>query len=186
VSVNNYDYSKIERKEKFTRDKKKYEKDFFGSLAISNLDTFSVEGLENDSLPLVQNAKLDYNLNKTGDYYLLNYNLFTGLTKNPFVSEQRFSDINFGCEHSYLLNGTIQLADKLVPEALPKSVRLLMPDKSMSVAREVKQVDNTLLVGVRITFTRSEYGADDYLDVQAFYKQMLELLNEPIVLKAKL
>lgn len=185
VSVNNYDYSKIERKEKYNRDKKKYEKDFFGSMAISNLDTFSVDGLENDSLPIIQTAKLDFNLNQTGNYYLLNYNLFTGLNKNPFISEQRFSDINFGCEYSYLLNGTISLPENLIPEALPKSIRLLMPDKSMTMTREVMQLDNKLQVGVRITFTRSEYSADDYPDVQAFYKQMLELLNEPILLKAK-
>ncbi|MDQ6814163.1 MAG: DUF3857 domain-containing protein [Bacteroidota bacterium] len=185
VAVDNYDYSKIERKEKYNRDKKGYEKDFFESLPATHLDTFAIDGIDNDSLPIHHTAKLEYNLDKTGDYYLLNYNLFTGLHKNPFINEQRFSDINFGCEHIYLITGTINLPKNLTPEALPKSLRLLIPDKSMTLIREVNQIENTIQISVRISFAKSEYGADAYPDVQAFYKQMLDLLNEPIVLKAK-
>ena len=185
VSVNNYDYSKIERREKYNRDKKSYEKEFFKSLPITHLDTFTIEGIEDNSLPITQTARIVYNLDKSGDYFLLNYNLFTGINKNPFIRPHRFSDINFGCEHAYTVTGLFKLPKNLTPEALPKSLRLLMHDKSMSVIREVTQKENTIQIGLRISFAKSEYGADDYPNVQAFYKQMLELLNEPIVLKAK-
>lgn len=184
--VNNYDYSKIERKEKYKRNKNKYEKEFFDPYILTTADTFTVSGLESDSLPLRQSVKLNnYVLNKTGDYYLLNTNLFTGLNKNPFISEHRFSDINFGCRYSYILSGIFNLPANLTPEALPKNIRMVIPDKSMSLTRQVQQNENAIQIAVRITLNKTEYSADDYPQVQAFYKQMLELLNEPIVLKAK-
>lgn len=185
AAVNNYDYAKIERKEKYNSNKKKYEKDFFEAYTLPAPDTFSVNGLEFDSLPLHHDVKLNYALNKTGDYFLLNYNLFTGFNKNPFITEQRFSDINFGCRYSSLLNASFKLPENLSPETLPKNIKLVMPDKSMTIIRQVQKTENTIQVGVRIDFYKTEYSAIDYPEVQGFYKQMLELLNEPIVLKAK-
>lgn len=185
AAVNNFDYAKIERKEKYNNNKKKYEKDFFESFSLTAPDSFSVAGLEFDSLPLHHDIKLNYTLNKSGDYFLLNYNLFTGLNKNPFITEQRFSDINFGCNYSCTLSGTFNLPENLSPETLPKNIKMVTPDQSMLVIRQVQQSENKIQVGVSINFSKTEYSAADYPEVQAFYKQMLELLNEPIVLKEK-
>jgi hypothetical protein len=77
------------------------------------------------------------------------------------------------------------LPDNLVPEALPKSIKLVMPDKSMTVTRLVQQVGNTIQVGIRIDFLKSLYGVEEYPELQSFYKQMVDLLKEPIVLKTK-
>jgi hypothetical protein len=186
ASVNTYDYGKIKRKNKFLNDRKKYEREFLEPYTPTIADTFNVSNLESDSLPLLHNIKLpNYTLAKTGDYLLLNYNLFTGLSKNPFITEQRFSDINFGCRYGWTFSGTFSLPDKLTPETLPKSVKLVVPDKSMAIIRQVEQADNTIKIGIRVEFYKTEYKAEDYPQVQGFYKQMLELLNEPIVLKAK-
>jgi hypothetical protein len=138
-----------------------------------------------DSLPMRHEAKLHFPMNKTGNYYLLNYNLFTGFNKNPFINEQRFTDINFGCAYSCVLSGTFELPATLVPEALPKNLKMIMPDESLSVIRQVKQTGNTVQIDVRISINKTEFKAEDYVDVQDFYKQMISLLNEPIVLKAK-
>lgn len=114
ASVHIYDYAKIERKERYINDRKRYRKDFFEPYTLSSLDSFKVSGSEADSLPLEHEIKASYTLNKTGDYYLMNYNLFTGLDKNPFITEYHFSDINFGCKYSYTLNGTFNLPQKPV------------------------------------------------------------------------
>lgn len=185
AAVNNYDYSKIAKKENYTNNSKKYKKDFFDPYAINTIDYFAVNGCESDSLPIEHGIKMIYALNKTGDYYLLNYNLFTGLDKNPFITERRFSDINFGCKYSYVINGTFNLPENLSPETLPKSIKLVTPDKAMTIVRQVQQINNVISVGVKIDFYRTEYKANEYPVVQGFYKQMIELLNEPVVLKAK-
>jgi hypothetical protein len=185
ASVNEYDYARIEKKKNYIADKAKYRKDFFEPFATAQVDSFDVEGLENDSLPLRHHITMNYALNKAGTYSLLNYNLFTGLYKNPFITEQRFSDIDFGCGYSYVINGTFEIPGNMVPEALPKSMRMVTPDKSMALIREVSQNGNTLQVGVRIDIYNTEYPANSYPEVQAFYKQMVDVINEPIVLKPK-
>lgn len=185
AGINDYDYAKIEKKEKYISDKNKYEKEFFEPYTITSLDTFAVDGLESDSLPLHHDVKVRYTLNKTGDYYLLNYNFFTGLNKNPFITPQRFTDINFGSKYSCTLTAVFNLPDNLVVETLPKSVKLVMPDESMLAVRQLQQDEKTIQIVVRANFYKTEYTVNNYPEVQAFYKQMLELLNEPIVLKAK-
>ena len=186
ASVKNYDYAKIDKKEEYNNNKKKYEKDFFEPFTITALDSFNVTGAETDSLPLEHEVKISYQLNKAGDYFLLNCNLFTGLNKNPFITPQRFSDINFGCKYSYVLNEYFKLPQNLSAETLPKTLRLVTPDKSMAMIRQVSRIDDsTIYAGVKIDFSKTEYSADDYFAVQGFYKQMIELLNEPVVLKEK-
>jgi len=183
--IDAYDYAKVEGKEKYMSNKSSYERNFFEPYMLPVPDTFQVDGLEADSLAMHHDAKLSYTLNKTGDYLLLNYNLFTGFNKNPFINEQRFTDINFGCEYNSVLSGTFTLPENLSPEALPKNLKMKTPDESMVLLRQVTQTANTLQIDIRISINKSEFGSDDYPGVQGFYKQMIDLLNEPIVLKVK-
>ncbi|HSU50457.1 MAG TPA: DUF3857 domain-containing protein [Segetibacter sp.] len=185
ASVDNYNYSKLEKKEKYSSDKKSYEKEFFEPFAAVSVDTLGIDGLESDSLPLHHLVKLKSDLNKSGDYYLLNCNLFTGLNKNPFISEHRFTDINFGCKSSYIVNSTFSLPQNLAAQSLPKSVKLVLPDESMMAIRQVQQSGDLIQISFRIEVNRTEYSSAEYGNIQGFYKKMLELLNEPIVLKAK-
>jgi hypothetical protein len=180
-----YDYSKLEKKTKYLSDKSAYQKDFFSAYQTATIDSFVITGQTSDSLPLHHAAYLDLPLEKSGDYTLLPYSMFTGFEKNPFTLQQRFSDVNFGCNYTCILNGNFALPDNLVPEALPKSIKLVMPDKSMTVTRQVQQVGNTIQIGIRIDFLKSFYGVEEYPELQSFYKQMVELLKEPIVLKSK-
>lgn len=182
----NYNYSKLERQSQYKQNQAKYEREFFEPYHLTTSDTFMVAGLNDNSLPIEHTITLsEYPLTKTGDYYLLNYNLFTGLTKNPFIKEKRFSDVNFGCKYQYNLQGMFTIPADLEPETLPKSLRMVMPDRSMTIIRQVEKLNNTVQVGVRVEFSKTEFNTEEYYDLQTFYKQMLELLNEPIVLKSK-
>ena len=185
ATVDDFDYAKIESKEKWERNKKSYEREFFEPYKLPVPDTFVVAGLDADSLPMHHDTKVSYTMSKTGDYYLLNYNLFTGFNKNPFINEHRFTDINFGCPQHSVFSGTFNLPNNLTPETLPKNLKMITADESMLMVREVKQTGNTMKIDVRISIKKTEFTAEDYPDVQSFYKQMIDLLNEPIVLKAK-
>lgn len=77
------------------------------------------------------------------------------------------------------------LPENLVPEDLPKDIKLVMPDKSMTLIRQIQQTGNAIQIGIRIDFSKSLYSVESYPDLQDFFKQMLDILNEPIVLKAK-
>ena len=68
-------------------------------------------------------------------------------------------------------------------DALPKSVTIVMPDKSIIFKRLVAEQDGAILVRYTINYNKAEYSKEDYPDFYAFFKKMNEMLNEQIVLK---
>jgi hypothetical protein len=186
ASLNNYDYSKINKQSEYAAGKTKYQENFIKSYVGFVLDSFQVAGVESDSLPLAHNVGFHFGLNKLGEYYLLPFNLFTGFTNNPFIAENRFSSINFGTEYLLVINEKYSLPENFQPESLPKNIKLVTPDKSMVAYREIKSVENTITIGFRIEINKAEYDAEEYDMIKGFYKQLFDALNEPILLKQKL
>ena len=184
AAVYNYDYARLDKEDKYKNDISKFKDDYTKTYSVK-IDSLKLEGTESDSLPLTENIGFNTSLNKSGDYFLLNYNLFTGFDKNPFVSNNRFSNIDFGCLSSKLVNGSFTLPDNLVVESLPKNITLKAPDNSMSITRMFDKQDNTIRCMIKIDIQKAEFEPSEYQMVQGFFKQMLDDLNEPIVLKAK-
>ncbi len=185
ASVANMEYSKIPKGVHYRRDKGSYQEDFLKPYLNLKVDSFSVTGSENDSAALVHNLKFNYNLKKTGGYYLLNYNLFTGFTENPFISDNRFSHIDFGVKHASTLLAEFTIPSTMEPESLPKNKRLVTADRSMSVSREIKKTGDKISINVKVNFDRERFDPEEYEMVKDFYNMLIELLNEPVLLKSK-
>jgi hypothetical protein len=185
AQLNNFGYSKIDAVKKYKDDGEKkfidYLRDDDNNLKISSL---KLENMEVDSLPLTQN--IEFNLDLTGsddNYVFFSPNLFTGLNINPFLSEERLSDIDFKYLNNYTISGRYKIPAGYKIEALPKNINLVMPDKSITLKRVVGSDGGFILVHYVIAFKRSVYSKDEYPELRAFYKQLHELLNEQIVLK---
>jgi len=185
AQINSASYDRINAIERYKRDgEEKYKdtlRDNNNNLKISSL---KLENMEVDSLPLTQN--INFNLDLAGsdeNYIYLNPNLFTPLKANPFLSESRLTDIYFGFLRSYSINSVYKLPAGYKVDALPKSVSMVMPDKSISFKRIVAEQDGSVLVHFIINYTRTAFNANEYAGIHDFYKKMYELLNEQIVLK---
>ena len=185
ASVDLYDYARVSKAEKYKRNKESYIADFLKTTPDLRIDSFTVSNLESDSLSLNHHFVLNQSLNKSGSYYLLNYNLFTGFDKNPFVADYRFTNIDFGSRFTCVLNSSFQLPDNLVVESYPKNARIILPGNSLMVTRQLTQKGNEIKISVLIEFNTSEFEPDDYPAVKEFFKKMTEMLNEPVVLKSK-
>lgn len=185
TSIYNYDYSKIYKVGYYRNDVNKYKDAYIKQYNTINIDSFDVKNIENDSLPLNEQFKLTSAVNKSGDYYLLNYNLFTGLEKNPFVSEHRFTNIDFGCRHSTLLNGLFIIPENMDTETLPQNISIKTPDNAITLSRIIEKQERNIRVMIKMEIVNTEYPSEAYSTIQSFYKRAVELLNEPIVLKTK-
>lgn len=156
-------------------------KDNNNQLKISSL---KFDNMEVDSVPLIQN--LDFKLDLAGSdgtYIYFNPNLFTGMHTNPFLSENRFSDIDFSYRNYYFTNGNYKLPAGYKTESLPKNMMITMPDQSISFRRLVVEQDGAIVVRYTIDYKKSIFFREDYPDLREFYKKMHEMLNEQIVLK---
>ncbi len=185
AQISSFSYNRLHAVEKYKTDG---EQKFINYLQDGNNDlkvsSVKFDNMEVDTLPLTQN--LDFNMNLAGSddsYIYVNTNLFTGLRSNPFLSENRYTDIDFKYQDSYSINGVYKMPAGYKADALPKSASMSMSDKSITFKRLVAAQDGQIMVRYVIDYHKSIYFKQDYAEVHEFYKKMMEMLNEQIVLK---
>lgn len=186
VTVVSYDYSKIDR-----LPLAKEGKDKFIDACLKNgqpgltVDDVTFENLNSDSLPLIQKIKFNQPLNSSGDYKYFSANILTGKEKNPFIADSRLSDVFFGHSQSLTLNGNFTIPEGYEVETLPKNIKMIMPDTSISVRRITQMQGNMLQTQIQLNFDKPFYPASQYEDLHEFYKQLFDLLNEQFVIRKK-
>ncbi len=185
VQLNNFSYNRKDAVEKYKTDGEKKYIDYLtegdNNLKISSI---KFENMEIDSLPLTQNINFDLTLTGTDENYIyFNSNLFTSLHTNPFLSKTRATDIDFGYLQNYSISGIYKEPAGYKVDALPKSVSMSMPDKSINFKRIVVEQDGSIMVRYSIDFKKALYFKESYPEFYDFYKKMTEMMNELIVLK---
>jgi hypothetical protein len=151
------------------------------SLTVSGL---KFENMEVDSLPLMQHIDFKTDLAGSDDNYIyFTPNMFTMLGNNPFLSDTRYSDIDFGYKKIYSISGMFKLPAGYTIDALPKNVTMTMPDNSITFKRILANQNGSLVVRYVLNYNKSIYFKEDYPEVHEFHKKMQEMLAEAIVLK---
>ena len=185
ATVFSYGYSKNPRVEKWKEDKKSFENYFSKSFTGLKLDTIEVENADVDTLPLRQQVKFSLPVNQSGGYEYFPLNLFQGLEKNPFIADQRSTDVDFGYKQSFQISGKIYIPDGYEFEELPKNMRMIMPDTSIDLKRLMQADSNSIDVRITVDFQKPVYSANDYPMLKEFYKKLFATLNEQVVIKKK-
>jgi hypothetical protein len=184
--ISSYDYARLERLPTIRKGVKDYQEKY---LATSNpnisIDSISFENVEVDTLPLNQKIHFTQQLASSGNYKYFNANFFTGLEKNPFIAEKRFSDVFFGVTQNYTIIGTFFIPDGYVVEGLPKNIKMIMPDKSIEVTRMTQSDDISIYVRIDLKFKKPFYDESEYPEFREFYKKLQDLLNEQFVITKK-
>ena len=187
VFMNSMDYAKIRRLERYRSNNNKYIEDNFKQRSSMTIDSFKIINQDKDSLDLQHQFAFVLPLEGTGDYKFVPLNLFSGFETNPFISDKRFSDINFGFKRSVTVNYFVTLPDDYLVDAMPKSIMLTNVDKSILFTRELYKDPNAnkVVSRMKMDFKKSHYTVDEYDDIKEFYKKMFDMLAEQIVLKKK-
>jgi hypothetical protein len=184
ATVSSIGYARIHRLGRWKEEQGKFKEEYFvkpyGNLKLENLE---VSNAEKDSLPLDQSLAFSMPLQSSGDYSYFTLNLFTGLEKNPFLSEDRTSDIIFGYDQYYSLFGSYTIPDGYAFEELPKNMRMIMPDTSIEYKRIMQAEGRTLSVRITLAFNRPYFKAEEYPAFWEYYKKLFDILNEQIVIK---
>ena len=183
VNVKSYEYARQERLSAVNRDKKRFIAENFekpnDGLAI---DSFQVISPEKDSIPFEQTIRYKQQLSESGGFIFLNSNLFTGLEKNPFTSSIRFTNVNFGYPYDIFLEETFKLPPGTKID-LPEIKNLVLDNNKIQVVKQVKFEKDELKIFIHFIQTTTLVQAENYNALKEFYKKMIDMLNEPIVLK---
>lgn len=178
-------YSKNPRVKKWKEDKTAFKDYFSKSSTGMKIENIDVSNEDIDTMPLVQKVKFSVPLSSSGEYRYFSVNLFQGLEKNPFIADERYTDIDFGYNQSYTVIGKIYIPEDYEFEELPKNIKMIMPDSSIVLKRMMQADSNSIDLRVTVNFIKPFYAASVYPQFQEFYKQLFVALNEQVVIKKK-
>lgn len=185
AQINSYSYNRINGIHRYKADgEQKYIDYLRNSDNTLKIASIKMENMEVDTLPLQQNISFKKELTSSdGSYIYFVPSVFVPLRNNPFVSEERFSDVDFGYRNNFSMTGNFKLPEGFKAETLPKNVTLEMPDKSITFRRLVIQDGGAVMVRYTVDLKKSVYYKENYNEFHEFYKKMSELINEPVALK---
>ncbi|MEO5564019.1 MAG: DUF3857 domain-containing protein [Chitinophagaceae bacterium] len=183
ATINSSFYAKESRLTKIKEDSKKYvAHDIEEPQHGLKVEDFSCDNMENDSA-LVEHITFNNQLNEDGGFVLMNYNLFTGLPKNPFTANERFTNVNFGYPYHVVVQESIELPANALTDNLPKNITIQTPDKEITISRQILRAGNILMIKIDFQQTMTLVSYEDYDGLKMFYQRMIETLNDPIVIK---
>jgi len=181
-----HEYAKNARLNTLSKGKDKYLAEYFSEPHPEfKFDSLIVNNEKVDSLPLENTVRFNAQLNGSGEYLFFSPNFLLELEKNDFISDQRFTDVEFGYVQYYTFVATIRHPGSLEVEELPKNIKMILPDTSIIMQRFMQKNENSVSMRVTLEFKRPTYFVDEYPDFKAFYSQLFEMLNEQIVFKKK-
>jgi hypothetical protein len=185
AQLNSFSYDRENAIEKYKTDGEKKYIDYLrnddNNLKISAI---KFENMDVDTLALTQN--IDFNLDPAAsdeNYIYFNPNLLTGLNSNSFLSDNRYTDIDFGYRSNYSINGIYKIPTGYKVDAMPKSTSMAMPDNGITFKRIVAQQEGSVVVRFSIDYKKTIYFKENYPELHEFFKKMHEMLNEQIILK---
>lgn len=185
ASMFSYDYDRVQRVDDARKDKAKFLEKYFQTNQSVKVDSLNFENLDDDTLPFIQKVQFSLPVSASGDYKYFSTNLFTRLEKNPFVADSRFSDIFFGVNQSYNIVANITIPEGYAFETLPKNMKMIMPDTSITITRRLATEGNQISVRVGLEFKKPFFTVQEYPDFKEFYKQLFAVLSEQITIKKK-
>jgi hypothetical protein len=184
ATVQSLDYARQVRVESIRENRKEFVSGTFEKPYENiSIDSFYINNLDDESLMLEQGIRFSQQLNESGGFVFVNYNLFTGMEKNPFTSSIRFTNVNFGYPHELLLEANIKLPANSKTDDLPKDQVMENNSKTIRLFREIRSENGQLTVKISFLRNTTLVLAEDYKELKEFYKKMVDMMNEPIVVK---
>ncbi len=161
-----------------------YKQQFCDAEKKLSFSSLKLDNAENDTLPLIQTFAFKYKgPDPDNDYLYIKPTVFTSFGTNPFTSESRVANIDFGCRNAYTIIGHYKIPAGYSVSSLPKSLTMQLPDQGIVFKRMLSAQDNFINVRFVIDFNRTLYTGNEYAAIRDFYKKMYEMLDEQIVLK---
>jgi len=184
VPIESIDYAKQLKTDDIKKDRQLFISNYFEKPAEGlTVDSFNIYGLDPDSSILRQELKIKRTYNESGGFIFLNYNMFLGLGKNPFTSSIRFTNINFGYPETTDYEAEIRLPPGAGTDELPENKVLLNQSFGIRLSREIRNQDGIIHIKIIFNQTTTLVTAEHYNALKEFYKEMVDLLNEPVVIK---
>lgn len=102
---------------------------------------------------------------------------------NPFRSPTRKLPVNFNFPREIRYLNKIKIPEGYIIEDSPEDISVSLPDGSCNFIFSTQQMNDELVISVRMIINRIIFPPDEYPDLKAFFDLVLQKQEEKIVLK---
>jgi len=168
--------NEIEFLKSFKKDKNGLE---LSNYKIDNLD------LLDETLTESMSVVIEDNVEEAGNLVYFNPLLFEKTKENIFKHEERKFPVDFAhpIKESYRI--TLNFPEDYEIDKLPKSAAYKLPDDNGTFTISYFSEGKTLMVKSVITINKTIYAPEEYFDLKALFKAVVEKQAEQIVFKKK-
>jgi len=140
---------------------------------------------QDEQSPLTERFDFKLAVIQTNEYYYLHPGFLSELKKNPFISETRQTDVDFGTTKTLLIAFNLEMPENFAIEQLPKNITFVKSDSTISLRRISDVNGSTVRSMIRVEYKESQFPKEEYPYLKSYFDKMYELLNEPIIIQSK-
>lgn len=184
VSVRYFDYAKSAELDTVGKKNNKEGKFFDTNVQGLKILTEKKETEAADDSYL-RSIEFDYEAPQSGDFCFINPQFLSTKKINPFTSDTRKTDIDFGSSQEFHLNMQLEVADNFTIETLPQNLMVRSPDSSFAYSRIVSATGANISFSQTININKALFDKKDYAGLYDFFSRISSLMAEEIILKRR-
>lgn len=189
--INQYSkgYSALRLRERYRRTNNETEfiKDFKKGKTGLEISKYKIDNLDNldELLTESMDVVIEDNVEETGNLVYFTPLLFERTKENLFKHEERNFPVDFAYPFKETYRITLNFPEDYDVDKLPKGGLYKLPEDKGTFSISYLAEGKTLLVKSIISINKSLYSPDEYFDLKALFKAIVEKQAEQIVFKKK-
>jgi Domain of Unknown Function with PDB structure (DUF3857) len=187
VNVTNRGYDAFDNKKKIKDNGlEKYVQTVLKDAASDGkIETQKFEGhdkLSEETLKGNMKIKTNAYVNKADDKMYVSPLLCFGEKENPFKSENRTFDVDYGATKEEMYQLVMKIPEGYKVEEMPKAMRMQTSDGAIKYDFLILEKDNTITLNTKLIIKKTTFVPDQYQELKEFYSKMVAKTGEQIVL----
>lgn len=181
VSIQSTEYESFTARKRFNDDSRKIEE--FYTKKIGDISKCKTTGYDRINIPYSMNFEAKYETEKLGSNIVIKPFLNLPLAKNTLTQKKRTYPVDFIYPWENQFESTLEI---------PENFSLVEMPLGFKVENELAEIhlnytldNNTLVVKGNYKFKKSTYVTNEYARIKYYFKQIVKIFNQPIVLEKK-
>ncbi len=187
LSSSFYQYSASDLRKKYKKfnSKDEYLKSVENKHVGLSIDDYSIENLDSINKPVVEKytVEMKNQVSKSNNQLFVNPVQYSSWKENPLKSETREYPIDFQTNQEETQILKLEIPAGYQVEKLPESCRMSLADNAATFIMQSSLMENSLQVIFRLNINKPVFLQTEYLDLKAFFDQLVKKQSEMIIIK---
>ncbi len=151
-----------------------------GTIAITNK---KIHQTPDNFTQIKEETDFTIKISQTSQLLYINPMLFTHLTQNPFIQNERTLPIEFPYPYTFTISNSLKLPQGYEVEEMPKSQLLRTEDSQFVCKYLIERKGDTILLNYIFNLKSYQFPSEQYKQIQEIWTKIIKKNKELLVLK---